>query len=479
MSLHITVLSLSLSPSLSQHSRLDINAVDDAGMTSLMWAAYNNNPVVTAFLLSQGADCEEKDMDGMTAMHWAVHQEGVKCLELLLKADHTYFKDHKGRTVLHVAAEVGCTGGCELVLQLRADAVHDLDRMGRTPLHYAAACSRVDVCALLLDRGSDASQRDLLGKTAIEYARQKRFDYVVALLTCHETSVADFAKASRSTSVSSLLNRATSFSQLPISGEAPANQDIITESLQPPLPNETSDNGLATTDSSRLYTGTFLGRFVQDKNDPLQHFFFWLTEEGSLLHWSRERDRRKPQEASVYEVHTGPSKLLQQNSAYSPDELHQHVFWVMTDRGVLDLLAYNGSAYQMWVSGLRNIAQGAPEGTSGGSAEENIMPGGSQIGPQRKISLQTEQKKTFRLKTKQSTAIAPALVLENEASDSHSVLNSSRASLWSHSSGQVSCSERELDDTSVGASKSTKINQPSQSQESPQGDGDISIDDII
>ena len=66
--------------------------------------------------------------------------------------------------------------------------------------------------------------------------------------------------------MSSLLNRATSFSQLPISGEAPANQDIITESLQPPLANETSDNGLATTDSSLLYTGAFLGRFVQDKN---------------------------------------------------------------------------------------------------------------------------------------------------------------------------------------------------------------------
>ena len=41
-------------------------------MTPLMWAAYNNNPLVTAFLLSQGADCEEKDMDGFTAMHWCV-----------------------------------------------------------------------------------------------------------------------------------------------------------------------------------------------------------------------------------------------------------------------------------------------------------------------------------------------------------------------------------------------------------------------
>ena len=41
-------------------------------MTPLMWGTYNNNPLVTEFLLGQRADCEEKDRDGMTAMHWWV-----------------------------------------------------------------------------------------------------------------------------------------------------------------------------------------------------------------------------------------------------------------------------------------------------------------------------------------------------------------------------------------------------------------------
>ena len=149
----------------------------------------------------------------------------MRCLELLLKADHTYFKDHRGRTVLHLSAESGALAACELILHLRGDAIHDLDRMvrgthsllnllsppppspslshlflsikSRTPLHYAAACSRVDVCVFLLDRGSDAAHRDLTGRTAIEYARHKRLDYVVALLTCHGTAVADFARTSK------------------------------------------------------------------------------------------------------------------------------------------------------------------------------------------------------------------------------------------------------------------------------------------
>ena len=74
----------------------------------------------------------------------------------------------------------------------------DANEQGHTPLHYAAACSRVDVCALLLDHGADATQRDTEGLSALDYARRKKLDYVVALLTCHGTAVADFARASRS-----------------------------------------------------------------------------------------------------------------------------------------------------------------------------------------------------------------------------------------------------------------------------------------
>ena len=53
-----------------QHSNSGVNVIDDAGMTPLMWAAYNNNSLLTSYLLDNGADCEEKDIDGYTAMHW-------------------------------------------------------------------------------------------------------------------------------------------------------------------------------------------------------------------------------------------------------------------------------------------------------------------------------------------------------------------------------------------------------------------------
>ena len=53
-----------------QYSLHDINVVDNADMTSLMWACYNCNVRVAKHLFELGSDVEEKDIDGKTAMHW-------------------------------------------------------------------------------------------------------------------------------------------------------------------------------------------------------------------------------------------------------------------------------------------------------------------------------------------------------------------------------------------------------------------------
>lgn len=41
----------------------------------------------------------------------------------------TYFKDHRGKTVILFAAEKGAMTTCELILKMRADAIYDTDKM--------------------------------------------------------------------------------------------------------------------------------------------------------------------------------------------------------------------------------------------------------------------------------------------------------------------------------------------------------------
>lgn len=96
-----------------------INAVAVDGMTAAMYAAYNDRPGHLECLLASGADLEEKDIDGKTAMHWAVHRKNAHCLERLLTISGTFFKDKLGRTVAHAIAEQGGRDALQVGTELR------------------------------------------------------------------------------------------------------------------------------------------------------------------------------------------------------------------------------------------------------------------------------------------------------------------------------------------------------------------------
>ena len=99
-------------------------------------------------------------------------------------------------------------------------------------------------------------------------------------------------------------------------------------------------------------------RHLSASTDPLQHFFFWLKPDSGTICWSRESSKKTHKETRVLEVHKGPSNALRNSSVYSPtNELHKYVFWVLTDIGALDLLAYNEEAYVHWLNEMGKLAQ--------------------------------------------------------------------------------------------------------------------------
>eukprot|EP00050_Salpingoeca_kvevrii_P009466 m.3156 g.3156 ORF g.3156 m.3156 type:complete len:1233 (+) comp2270_c0_seq1:75-3773(+) len=157
---------------LKKHN-ISVNTVDDANMTPIMWAAVHDSPSHIRKLLKAGAELQEKDVDGKTAMDWAVHVENTDCLELLMDYNATFYKDVKGRTVLHTAAERGALNAARLILKLRPDSIEDMDKSGRTPLFWAAACDRPETVLLLLLEGADPDVCDRDGRTALDYAMAK------------------------------------------------------------------------------------------------------------------------------------------------------------------------------------------------------------------------------------------------------------------------------------------------------------------
>jgi ankyrin repeat protein len=106
-------------------------------------------PEVTSLLVKAKADVNQKDDDGMTALHWATlahHPEAMKAL---------------------------IAGGAE---------VNTVDRFGFTPLQYAAMVDFGDSVTVttLLQAGADPNIKDKEGKTA--FARGESYPYIAAAL---------------------------------------------------------------------------------------------------------------------------------------------------------------------------------------------------------------------------------------------------------------------------------------------------------
>lgn len=102
-------------------------------------------------------------------------------------------QDILGRTALFIACQRDWGDGVRFLLEEEADpALATI--YGSLPLHYAAAEGSIDICQLLLSHKTkfDIKAMDSAGKTALDYARDKKHQDVTDLLSA-EYVVADQA----------------------------------------------------------------------------------------------------------------------------------------------------------------------------------------------------------------------------------------------------------------------------------------------
>ena len=124
-------------------------------------------------LLSEGADVDGSQGDGMTALHWAAERGDVAMTTLLLEAGAdvqpvTRIGDY---TPLHLAAKSGQAGTLTALLVAGSDPDVRSTAGGSTALHFAAGAGDTAAIAALLDHGADASLPDALGQDPKTRAR--------------------------------------------------------------------------------------------------------------------------------------------------------------------------------------------------------------------------------------------------------------------------------------------------------------------
>ncbi len=161
---------------------LDPNIVEpERNDTGLILALREGSMKVFRLLLSaDGVDIEAKARNGDNALMIASYKSNKPAVEALLEKGAEV--NRPGWTALHYAAAAGSNEIVQLLLD--KSAYIDAESPNKTtPIMMAARGGHIYTVKLLLDEGADATLKNALGMTAIDFARNHGYQDIVEGLT--------------------------------------------------------------------------------------------------------------------------------------------------------------------------------------------------------------------------------------------------------------------------------------------------------
>jgi putative CocE/NonD family hydrolase len=167
---------------------MDINSVDEDGVTPLGLALTLGNDDMAEFLMAKGAVFGQADSAtrGLTALHYAAiagKKEIAK--QYLVAGGNVNAKDSVYEfTALHYAARFGSTKVAEVLIAHGAD-IKAKDKWGYEPIHWAAYHDRPEIIELLIAKGANVNAKTSLGQTPLELAKPRRNTAAIEVLRKH------------------------------------------------------------------------------------------------------------------------------------------------------------------------------------------------------------------------------------------------------------------------------------------------------
>lgn len=159
-------------------------AGDADRVASLADAAEKRDLVTIRALLSKGANINQPQGDGMTALHWAIYYDDIEAVRLLISAGaNLKTATRNGQlTPLFLASKNGSAAAIHELLIAGVNP-NDPNATGATPLMIAAASGNIDAVTTLLNQGAEVNAKDTTnGQTALMYAAALNRAPVVKLL---------------------------------------------------------------------------------------------------------------------------------------------------------------------------------------------------------------------------------------------------------------------------------------------------------
>jgi ankyrin repeat protein len=155
----------------------------------LIEAAKNANRSALRELLDRGANVNQAEADGTTALHWASYHDDRESANLLIRAGAIVnAANDLGATPLWMASLNGSAVLVRRLLQAGADPNLSL-LLGETPLMVAARSGNAEVVEQLLTQGAHVNARAARDQTALMWAVAQRQSEVVRVLLAHKADV--------------------------------------------------------------------------------------------------------------------------------------------------------------------------------------------------------------------------------------------------------------------------------------------------
>uniref|UniRef100_A0A2N9GW64 Uncharacterized protein n=1 Tax=Fagus sylvatica TaxID=28930 RepID=A0A2N9GW64_FAGSY len=153
---------------LQQNVKPNLGKISTAKWSPLHTLALSGQIPLMDNLLENGLDIDTVDQDGLTALHKAIigKKEAV-ISHLLRKGANPHVKDRDGASPLHYAVQVGAMQTVKLLIKYKVD-VNVADNEGWTPLHIAIQSRNRFITKVLLVNGADKNRRNKVGRTPLD-----------------------------------------------------------------------------------------------------------------------------------------------------------------------------------------------------------------------------------------------------------------------------------------------------------------------
>jgi ankyrin len=154
-----------------------------AGKSDVADAAQSGDRAAVQKLISQKADVNAPQVDGSTALHWAVYRDDAQLLDLLIRARADVNPTtREGVTPLAMASLYGNAAMIDRLIKAGAD-VKQRGPNGETMVMFAARNGNPQALTVLLEAGAEVNARETVrGTTALMWAAEQKHPEAVKVL---------------------------------------------------------------------------------------------------------------------------------------------------------------------------------------------------------------------------------------------------------------------------------------------------------